>query len=320
MLMKVVLGSKNSDKIKILKNALEEIHLGTEVVGIEADSEITSQPLDKETTKKGAINRTRNAKKEIPDADFWFGLEGGLHDYGEGYHLVTYACLISRNGDEFIGEGEEIHLPEEVSERVKKGEWFGKVIRDYAKDHEIDQDLITRLSLFTRAIQNTYAEYLKKYGNLGYRDKVSGVVTNNNGKLLMVQLTTYGEDQWNFPGGGIEDNESEEKTILRELKEELGTDKFKIVDKSKHIEKYDYPPFVIIKRLKAEERTWRGQRVRYFLINFLGGDEDLKPDPGEIRRIKWVGKEELKNYFIFPNQLERAERVIGDLIPSSIVN
>jgi len=312
MFMKVILGSANPDKIRIALDAFKEIHLEANVIGIKTKSQIIDQPLDKKTTKKGSINRASYAKREMPNADFLLGLEGGLHNYEGEYHLVTFACLVNRSGEKFIGEGEEIHLPREVSERVKNGEWFGKVIREYAKEHEIEENLITRLSSFTQAIQNAYAEYLKKYGNLGYRDKVSGVITNNNGKLLIVQLTTYGENQWNFPGGGIEDNEIEEQTIMRELKEELGTEKFYIIGKSAHIEQYEWPPFVIIKRLKAEKRTWRGQRVKYFLIEFIGKYNDIKPDPGEIRKIKWVEKEELGDYFLFPKQVELAKKTIKE--------
>ena len=50
--MKVVVGSKNPDKIKIVKDALEELHLDVEVVGVPADSGIANQPFDKKTTKK----------------------------------------------------------------------------------------------------------------------------------------------------------------------------------------------------------------------------------------------------------------------------
>ncbi len=311
--MKVILGSKNTDKIKILKNALAEIHLEAEVFGIEVDSQIANQPLDKEVTQMGAINRARNARKIKPDADFWFGLEGGLHDYGEGYHLVTFACLINKSGNQFIGEGEEIHLPEEVSKKIKNGGWFGDAIREYAKDHKIDENLITRLSPFKQAAQNAYTEYLKVYGNLEYRKKVSGIITDNEGKYLIVQLIDYSEDYWNWPGGGMERGERPEETILRELKEELGTDKFEIVKRSSITNKYNWPNYVIAKRLKAEGKTWLGQEVIHIQLNFTGNKSDIKPNPAEIKQFKWIDCGELESHFVIPNQWNVAKEVFKDL-------
>ncbi len=321
--MKVVVGSKNPDKIKIVKDALTELHLNVDVIGVEIDSGITNQPLDKETTQKGAINRAKDAKRKIPNADFWIGLEGGLHDYhpssedcgvvsAEGYNLVTYACLIDKDNNEYIGEGEEIHLPVEVSEKIKKGEWFGKVIREYAKEHEIDQNLITRVYPFTQAIQNSYAEYLRKYGNLGYRKKASAVVVDNDKNFLIVQLVGYGNDDWNFCGGGIEKGESEKYAILRELKEELGGDKFEILKKTKLVNKYEWPVSVIAKRLKEEGKTWRGQESSIFFVRFVGNKKEIIPNSAEVKQIKWIKAEEFKNHFHFPGQLELAERIIDE--------
>jgi len=157
--MQIVVGSRNPDKIKIVKDALTELHLNVEVEGKRVDSGITDQPLNKETTKRGAINRATNAKRANPDADFWFGLEGGLHDYhpssedygvasAKGYHLVTYACLIDKDDNEYIGEGEEIHL----------------------------------------SVQCSYVEYLKNSVGLNYRKKTSAVVTDGDNNYLIVQL------------------------------------------------------------------------------------------------------------------------------------
>ena len=165
--MKVVLGSINEDKREIVEKALKEVHLDSEVLTVKVNSGITDQPLDGETTKKGAINRAREAKKLVQKTDFWLGLEGGLVECGKRLYLITYACLIDLNGKEFIGKGDEIGLPDEVSEKIRKGGWFGMVIREYAKDHKVDENLITRVAPFTQAIQNAYANYLKKFGNLG---------------------------------------------------------------------------------------------------------------------------------------------------------
>lgn len=165
--VKIVLGSINKDKRKIVEKALKEVHLDIEVVTVKVNSGITDQPLDGETTKRGAVNRAREAKRALQKANFWIGLEGGLIECDKRFHLITYACLIDQNDNEFIGKGEEIGIPDEVSEKIRKGGWFGMVIREYAKDHKVDENLITRVAPFTQAIQNAYANYLKKSGNLG---------------------------------------------------------------------------------------------------------------------------------------------------------
>jgi len=317
--MKVIVGSENLEIIKIVKNALEELRLSVDVEGVKVDSGVANQPLDKEATKKGAINRAKNAKRAKPNADFWIGLEGGLHpttqeatleagDYS--YHLVTFACLVDKEGNEYVDEGEEIHLPEEVSEKVKSGEWFGDAIAEYAKDHEVDEDLVTRLSPFVRATQGVYIEYLKKSANLGYRNKVSGIITDNENKFLIVQLVDYSENHWNWPGGGMEKGETPEKTILRELKEELGTDKFEIVKTSGIVNRYDWPNYVVAKRLKAEGKTWMGQEVVHIEVKFVGDKANIKPDPGEIKHVKWVYYKELESHFVIPNQWNVAKKVL----------
>lgn len=309
--MKVVLGSKNPDKVKIVKKALQELRLVVEVVGVEVESGITNQPLDKETTRKGAATRAINAKKKNPDADLWFGLEGGLHNYSEGYRLVTCAILIDKEGKEFSGEGEEIHLPVEVSDEIKNGGWFVDVVRRYAKEHEIDKNLITRSTPFTHAIQNMYAGYLKDA--LGYRKGTIGIITDSDSKFLVVQMVDYGENDWRFPGGGVEEGEKEEETILRELREELGTDKFEIIKRSKNIIQYDWPDHVIASQIKNKNRYFRGQRQTQFLIKFMGNKKyDIIVDPNELNQIKWIKKEELRNYLHFERQFEEAKKVLEE--------
>ena len=279
--MDVILGSENKDKSKILLDVLKELQLDVKVKGIQVDSGVISQPLDKESIKKGAINRARDARKKVSSGDFWFGLEGGINNYGDNYYLVTFACLIEESGREFIGEGEEVQLP------------------------------ITRITPFQQAIQNSYAEYLKVFGKLGYRRKVSAIATNKDGDFLIVQLDSYGENDWNFPGGGIEQGETPNKAILRELEEELGSRNFEVIKVAKHISQYEWPNFVIAERLKKDGRTWRGQQVKYISMRYKGGKKEFKLDTEEVRKIKWVDFEELKSHFNFPNQWKEAEKAIS---------
>lgn len=74
--------------------------------------------------------------------------------------------------------------------------------------------------------------------------EVCAAIIINNNKILLTQRG-YGEykDKWEFPGGKIEENETEEETIIREIKEEL--------DASIKVEKfltkveYDYTSFYL---------------------------------------------------------------------------
>lgn len=156
---KIVIGSLNPDKIGILQKVLREINFKMEVIGVKADSQVSSQPLDKDSTRKRAINRAHNARAAFPEADFWIGLEGGLHNYQKGYFLVSFACLLDKKGKQYIGEGEKIRLPKTVSQKIKQGEWFGKVIREYAQEHNLNQNLITREKPFSQAIKEAFKKY-----------------------------------------------------------------------------------------------------------------------------------------------------------------
>ena len=62
-------------------------------------------------------------------------------------------------------------------------------------------------------------------------EKSCGVVLLNSNKVLLLQhpdTTTSGH--WDFPKGHVEKGEDEIQTALRELKEETGIDKAKIID------------------------------------------------------------------------------------------
>jgi len=52
---------------------------------------------------------------------------------------------------------------------------------------------------------------------------ISQALVLKGSKILMVkQFVQRGDIVWNFPGGGIEDNETPEEACVREVKEETG--------------------------------------------------------------------------------------------------
>ena len=98
---------------------------------------------------------------------------------------------------------------------------------------------------------------------LPLRKNVLGVVFLDD-EFLIVQKNIYRENEWAFPGGGVDKGEAEEGALMRELIEELGTDYFEIVGKSKTKHMWDWP-MRIIKRRNFE---YKGQNASFFYVRF----------------------------------------------------
>ena len=54
-----------------------------------------------------------------------------------------------------------------------------------------------------------------------YRFSVHAVITNSEGKVLLLKQT-YGDKRWGLPGGGVDPGETIHQAIERECYEELG--------------------------------------------------------------------------------------------------
>lgn len=143
-----------------------------------------------------------------------------------------------------------------------------------------------------------------------YRKGVNAVVVDSNNKFLIVQKKSYGNDQWDFPGGGLNEDETPETGILRELKEELGSDNFIIVSQSPINIKFEWPQEAIDAGFRKHGKYWRGQEKYQFIVKFIGNVADLKLQEDEIKKIKWVKYAELSDHLIFEGQWENAKLVI----------
>lgn len=148
---------------------------------------------------------------------------------------------------------------------------------------------------------------------LPYRQGAVGMVINSGGEFLIAQLTAYKEDQWRFPGGGMDPGETPEQTALRELREELRSDKFEVITPSRHKNRFEWPNESIVLRFRSRGEIYRGQEQHHVLMRFTGGEDELVIDPNEVRRVAWVKREDLPKYFIFPGQMEFVDEVLNDL-------
>ena len=113
-----------------------------------------------------------------------------------------------------------------------------------------------------------------------YRPNVAAIVLSPKYPLeckVLVAKRNDMKDIWQFPQGGIDENESASEALLRELKEEIGTDEVEIIAKCPKWLNYDFPAeFLAEKRKKYH---YDGQSQRYFLVRLKAGAKiDLSKD------------------------------------------
>lgn len=126
----------------------------------------------------------------------------------------------------------------------------------------------------------------KKAGGKPYRRGVGIVLINNKGRVFVAERIDT-PDAWQMPQGGIDKDERPRAAALRELEEEIGTDKARIVAVTPDWLRYDLPADLQSKVWKGK---YRGQEQKWYLMRFTGEDSDIKLD-GEHREFsqwKWL--------------------------------
>jgi len=126
-----------------------------------------------------------------------------------------------------------------------------------------------------------------------YRPNVACVLYKKEGdryKILLVKRNDIYE-HWQLPQGGT-DGEKLEKAGARELREELGTDKFKPVASFKNLHKYAFSKAIKTSQIKRYS-GFKGQKQGLFIAEFLGNDKDIKIKFWDHEAWKWVDSERL---------------------------
>lgn len=134
--------------------------------------------------------------------------------------------------------------------------------------------------------------------SLPYRPNVGAVLFNQDGLVLVARRADLPNAEgpaggWQLPQGGIDEGEDPRGAVLRELAEEIGTDRAEIIGEHPDWLIYDLPAELIGVALKGR---YRGQRQRWFALRFTGQDSevrlDLDPHP-EFDAWRWARLEEL---------------------------
>ncbi|KAK4184169.1 inosine triphosphate pyrophosphatase-like protein [Podospora australis] len=164
--IKIIVASHNPVKIAAALEGFQRMFPDKAATykasGVSVPSGVPDQPLSDEETLQGALNRVHNAREVDPDADFYVGLEGGIHPDGED--LQSFAWIVVMGKDRRMGRARTAtyYLAKETSKLIHEGMELGHADdlifgRTNSKQHSgsvgiLTDDVVTRTSYYVQAV------------------------------------------------------------------------------------------------------------------------------------------------------------------------
>jgi len=133
---------------------------------------------------------------------------------------------------------------------------------------------------------------MNDYKELPLRIGVGIVLLNKKNKVFVGKRIDNPENFWQMPQGGVDQNENLLQAAKRELEEETGIKSVELVKELKEWLQYDLPKNLLG---KIWEGKYRGQNQKWFIMNFIGKDDEIniKTKNPEFLDWKWIKIAEL---------------------------
>ena len=128
---------------------------------------------------------------------------------------------------------------------------------------------------------------IEKFKNLPLRNGVGIIVLNKDNKILVAKRIDNSKNFWQMPQGGVDDGEDFLSAAYRELEEETSIKNVELIKELDGMLTYELPTHLLGKIWKGK---YRGQKQKWFIMRFLGNDDDinLKTDKPEFLEWKWI--------------------------------
>ena len=132
---------------------------------------------------------------------------------------------------------------------------------------------------------------------LPLRIGVGIIVLNSNNKVFVGKRKDNPIDKWQMPQGGVDPGETFLEAMKRELKEETSIKKIEVLKELDYWLEYELPKNLVGIIWKGK---YRGQKQKWFIVRFLGSDNEinLNTKKPEFIEWKWLEINELPNVIV----------------------
>ena len=127
----------------------------------------------------------------------------------------------------------------------------------------------------------------KDLNNLPLRSGVGIVVLNKENKVFVAKRIDNPKNFWQMPQGGVDEGEDFLKAAYRELEEETSIKNVELIKELNGTITYELPDRLLGLIWKGK---YRGQKQKWFLMRFVGMDNEIniKTKHPEFLEWKWV--------------------------------
>ncbi len=124
----------------------------------------------------------------------------------------------------------------------------------------------------------------RKLQDLPLRNGVGIVLLNNNNKIFVAKRIDNPKNFWQMPQGGVDKNENLLNAAYRELKEETSIENVKLIKELDGFMTYELPSNLIGIIWKGR---YRGQKLKWFVMKFLGNDNEININTKKPEFLDW---------------------------------
>ena len=132
---------------------------------------------------------------------------------------------------------------------------------------------------------------------LPLRTGVGIAVLNSQNKVFVGKRKDNPFDKWQMPQGGVDSNEPLLQAMRRELLEETSIKNIEVLKEFDQWLEYELPEKLVGKIWKGK---YRGQKQKWFVVKFLGTDDEININTKypEFIEWKWIDVDLLPNLIV----------------------